>query len=122
MKEIFLVPSNRRRFFLAVTLFIFHKLTGTDSLNYFAPQIFSMIGVPKGSSSLLTTGVYGIVKVVTVLVYVTVIVDRVGRRLPLIIGATIQATAMLYIALYLRFANPAVGGGTPAGGIVGIIW
>lgn len=116
------MASNRRRLFLAVTLFIFHKLTGTDSLNYFAPQIFSMIGVAKGSSSLLTTGVYGIVKVVTVLVYVTVIVDRVGRRLPLIIGAIIQGTAMLYIALYLRFANPAVGGGTPAGGIVGIIW
>lgn len=103
-------------------LFIFHKLTGTDSLNYFAPQIFTMIGVPEGSSSLLTTGVYGVVKLAATIIYVGFIVDRVGRRLPLMIGATIQATAMMYIGLYIRFANPDVGGGTEAGGIVGIIW
>ena len=36
-------------------LFLFHKLTGTDSLNYFAPKIFQLIGVKSGSSSLLTT-------------------------------------------------------------------
>lgn len=122
MREIATNSSNRRRLFLAIMLFLFHKLTGTDSINYFAPQIFSMIGVPKGSSSLLTTGVYGIVKLVTTILYVTFIVDRVGRRLPLMIGATIQATAMLYIGLYLRFENPEAGGGTTAGGIVGIIW
>lgn len=34
----------------------------------------------------------------------------------------LQATAMLYIALYIRFANPDSTGGTPAGGIVGIVW
>lgn len=113
--------SNRRRFILAILLFLFHKLTGTDSLNYFAPEIFAMIGVPRGSSSLLTVGVYGIVKLATTIVYVTFIVDRVGRRVPLLIGATIQATAMLYIGLFIRFANPEAGGGTSAGGIVGIV-
>ncbi|KLU91348.1 H(+)/hexose cotransporter 1 [Magnaporthiopsis poae ATCC 64411] len=116
--------SNRRRFFMAVTLFLFHKLTGTDSLTYFAPDIFAMIGAPAGSSSLLTTGVYGLVKMVMTVVYLTVIVDRVGRRLPLMIGATMQATAMLYLALYVRFGTTTAqhqAGGTPAGGIVGII-
>lgn len=121
LRDIASKPSNRRRFFLAFMLFLFHKLTGTDSLNYFAPEIFAMIGVPRGSSSLLTTGVYGIVKLVTTILYVSVIVDRVGRRLPLIIGATIQATAMLYVGLFIRFADPEEGGGTSAGGIVGII-
>lgn len=122
VKDIAFVPSNRRRFFLAIMLFIFHKGTGTDSLNYFTPEIFSMIGVPKGSQALLTTGVYGAVKLATVIIYVVFIVDRVGRRLPLLIGASLQATAMLYIALYVRFAKPNSSGGTPAGGIVGIIW
>lgn len=32
-KDIFLVQSNRRRLIMAVTLFVFHKLTGTDSIN-----------------------------------------------------------------------------------------
>ncbi|KAM0597754.1 hypothetical protein ACHAPN_002964 [Verticillium nonalfalfae] len=121
-KDIGTNASNRRRFFLAVMLFIFHKGTGTDSLNYFAPEIFAMIGVPRGSSSLLTVGIYGLVKLVATVIYVTLIVDRVGRRLPLMIGATIQACAMLYIGLFIRFANPEAGGGTSAGGYVGIIW
>ncbi|KAK7753413.1 hypothetical protein SLS62_004704 [Diatrype stigma] len=57
IKDIVTIRSNTRRFFLATTLFLFHKFTGTDSLNYFAPEIFEMIGVPAGSLSLLTTGV-----------------------------------------------------------------
>lgn len=145
IKDIVTIPSNGRRFFLATFLFLFHKFTGTDSLNYFAPEIFEMIGVQSGSLSLLTTGVYGLVKLATTIVYVAYIVDRVGRRRPLLvstptprppsifskrfasntnvqIGAVLQATAMLYIALYIRFANPDSTGGTPAGGIVGIIW
>jgi hypothetical protein len=57
-------------------------------------------------------------------VYVAYLVDRVGRRLPLLIGATLQATSMLYLALYLRFTHPDASGsgGTPAGGIVGVIF
>lgn len=72
----------------------------------------------------MDTGVYGIVKLVTTIFYVAYLVDRVGRRVPLLVGATLQATAMLYLALYLRFAgtNTHAVGGTPAGGIVGIIW
>lgn len=83
-----------------------------------------MIGVGEGSNSLLTTGVYGVVKFVTTIFYVGFLVDRVGRRLPLLVGATMQATAMLYLALYLRFAKPNADGqgGTPAGGIVGVVW
>lgn len=33
IKDIFLIKSNLQRFILAVMLFIFHKFTGTDSLN-----------------------------------------------------------------------------------------
>ena len=73
---------------------------------------------------MLTTGVYGVVKFVTTIFYVAFLVDRIGRRLPLLVGATMQATAMLYLALYLRFAgtNTQEISGTPAGGIVGIIF
>lgn len=113
--------SNRRRFMLSILLFLFQKLTGTDALNYFAPQIFTMIGVPAGSSSLLTVGVYGVVKFAAMLVYVFFLVDRVGRRIPLLVGGTIQGLAMMYMGLYLRFGNVEAGGGTNAGGIVGII-
>ena len=103
-------------------LFLFHKFTGTDSLNYFAPEIFEMVGVKGGSTTLLTTGVYGLVKLVFTILYVAVIIDRVGRRKPLLVGAFLQATSMLYIALYIRFGHPSAAHGTEAGGIVAIIW
>ncbi|EME85436.1 uncharacterized protein MYCFIDRAFT_186059 [Pseudocercospora fijiensis CIRAD86] len=142
LQDIFTNKSNAQRFFLAVMLFLFHKFTGTDSLNYYAPSIvheksfqvaanqvlgiFKLIGVKGNSNTLLTTGVYGIVKLVTTIFYVGYLVDRIGRRLPLLIGATIQATAMLYLALYIRFAGGNASddtvGGTPAGGIVGIVF
>lgn len=64
---------------------------------------------------------YGAVKVATTIFYIGYLVDRVGRRLPLIVGATIQATCMLYLGLYLRFANFDDNGGTPAGGYVGVV-
>jgi MFS family permease len=86
IKDIVTIPSNGRRFFLATFLFIFHKFTGTDSLNYFAPEIFEMIGVQAGSLTLLTTGVYGLVKLATTVLYVAYIVDRVGRRRPLLVS------------------------------------
>ena len=90
-------------------------------MNYFAPSIVSMLGVPKGSSSLLTVGVYGLVKLAAMIVYVTFVIDRVGRRLPLLIGGITQGVAMMYMGLYLRFGNVEAGGGTGPGGIVGII-
>ncbi|KAJ5747023.1 uncharacterized protein N7511_008719 [Penicillium nucicola] len=122
-RDVFTSKSNFQRFFLSVMLFLFHKFTGTDSLNYYAPEIFALIGVKSGSSSLLTTGVYGVVKTVVTIIYVGYLVDRIGRRIPLLVGATLQATAMLYLALYLRFADTTTAsGGTSAGGIVGIIW
>lgn len=36
-------------------LFLFHKFTGTDSLNYYAPSIFELIGVKGNSNTLLAT-------------------------------------------------------------------
>ncbi|CAK1357892.1 unnamed protein product [Cercospora beticola] len=126
IQDVFGNKSNFQRFFLAVMLFLFHKFTGTDSLNYYAPSIFKLIGVKGNSNTLLTTGVYGIVKFVTTIFYVAYLVDRIGRRLPLLIGASLQATAMLYLALYIKYAGGNASedavGGTPAGGIVGIVF
>ena len=123
-KEIFGSASNRRRLGLALALFFFHKGTGTDAINYFAPEIFKSIGVVGNSSTLLTTGIYGIVKLAATLIYVLFIIDRVGRRVPLLVGATIQATAMLVLGLFVGIADPVNnpnGKGVHGGGIFAII-
>jgi SP family sugar:H+ symporter-like MFS transporter len=48
----------------AVILMFFQQWTGTNSINYYAPQIFKKIGLAGPSAGLFATGVYGIVKMV----------------------------------------------------------
>jgi hypothetical protein len=121
IREIAVVPSNRRRYGLTMILQIFQQLTGTNAINYYAPSIFASVGLNGTSTTLLATGVYGIVKVLTTLLYVFLIVDNVGRRRPLMTGAAIQASCLLYLAIFVKLANPAAGSPITAGGYVGVM-
>lgn len=120
VKEIATIPSNRRKYLLAMILQIFQQMTGTNAINYFAPSIFASVGLTGTSTSLLATGVYGIVKVCTTLIYVFFIVDNVGRRRPLIVGAIIQACCLLYLTVFVKVATIA-SGQVSAGGYVGVV-
>jgi len=62
-----LLPANRFRIFIAVTLQLCQQLTGNTSLAYYAPQIFAAVGA--GTSNLLITGFFGIIKVISVLCF-----------------------------------------------------
>ena len=63
-----LLPANRYRLFLAITIQLNQQLTGNTSLAYYAPQIFKEVGA--GTSSLLVTGFFGIIKVVSVGIFI----------------------------------------------------
>lgn len=121
IREIFTVPSNRRRYILAIMLQIFQQMTGTNAINYYAPSIFASVGLSGTSTSLLATGVYGIVKVITCIIYVFFIIDNVGRRRPLLVGAVIQASCLLYLAIFVNVANLQADAPVTAGGYVGVI-
>ena len=64
----YLLPANRYRLFLAITIQIHQQLTGNTSLAYYAPQIFKE--VEAGTSSLLATGFLGIIKVVLMGIFI----------------------------------------------------
>ncbi|KAK2768305.1 hypothetical protein FQN54_000158 [Arachnomyces sp. PD_36] len=121
IKEVAVVPANRRRYILALILQVFQQMTGTNAINYYAPSIFASIGFSDTSTTLLATGVYGIVKIVTTVVYVFLIIDNFGRRRPLMVGATIQAACILYLAIFVNLANIEDGSSVSAGGYVGIV-
>ncbi|KAJ5499085.1 Major facilitator superfamily domain general substrate transporter [Penicillium expansum] len=59
------LPGNRIRFVNCFLIMFWQQWTGTNSIGYYAPQLFQTVGVAGGSTSLFTTGIYGIVKVVT---------------------------------------------------------
>ena len=75
-----LLPSNRYRMFIGITIQLCAQLTGNTSLAYYAPQIFSTIGA--GNKDLFITGFFGLVKIAGVMTFQIFFVDRIGRRKP----------------------------------------
>ncbi|KAJ8123190.1 hypothetical protein ONZ43_g804 [Nemania bipapillata] len=79
-KEMWTVKPNRKRAILSITLMVFQQLTGTNAINVYAPTIFTNLGIRGTSNSLLGTGVYGIVKVVSCAIFLLFMADSLGRR------------------------------------------
>ncbi|KAJ5250791.1 hypothetical protein N7489_001201 [Penicillium chrysogenum] len=100
-----LKPSNRYRFFLAFVLMFWQQFSGTNSIGYYAPQIFASVGLSKTDSSLFATGIYGTVKVVATAIFLVVGIDRWGRKKSLIGGAAWMASMMFIIGAVLA-TNP----------------
>jgi MFS family permease len=72
--------------------------------------IFKELGYSSTEVALLATGVYGIVKMVSSLVFALFIVDRFGRRPALLVGAVVMAICMFYIGGYAKVAGAQAGG------------
>ncbi|SPO05570.1 related to quinate transport protein [Cephalotrichum gorgonifer] len=92
-----LQPLNRLRIGLIISLQAGVQLTGNTSLAYYAPQIFTLVGA--GKNSFLFTGFFGFVKVVACSFFLLVLVERIGRRGALLLGATLMGTYMLIVAI-----------------------
>jgi hypothetical protein len=82
-----------------VLLMFWQQWTGTNSINYYAPQIFEQIGLVGNSSKLFATGVYGIVKIVVTAIGLMAFTEQLGRKWSLLIGSLGQAFAMYYIGV-----------------------
>lgn len=120
LKELIL-PANRYRVFIAITIQLCAQLTGNTSLAYYANQIFATVGA--GSAASLVTGFFGVVKVVGVLIFQLFILDRIGgRRLPFMGGAFAMGSFMLIIACIVATHPPnASSTQTSSAGIAAII-
>lgn len=103
-KEI-LAPGIRWRVAMGCLLMLLQNLTGINAINYYSPTILRSIGFSGTSVGLLATGVYGIVKMMTTLVFMIFIVDRFGRRPALLVGAVGAMISMYYIAGYSHLSG-----------------
>lgn len=92
-------PMFRRVIVATVTMF-FQQWSGINAVLYYAPQIFSQLGLTGNTTSLLATGVVGIVMFLATIPAVLYI-DRVGRKPVLTIGAIGMAISHLVIAVIL---------------------
>jgi sugar porter (SP) family MFS transporter len=101
-----LTPGNRWRFVNGFCIMFWQQFSGTNSIGYYAPEIFQTIGVSKTNASLFATGVYGTVKVATTAIFLLIGIDKLGRRKSLIAGAAWMMTMMFILAAVLNTHPP----------------
>lgn len=95
------------RFLLGGSLFLWQNATGINAINYYSPVIFRSIGITGTNTSLLTTGIFGVIKTVITLVWLFFLIDKLGRRALLMYGAVAGSLCMWYIGGYIAVAKPA---------------
>ena len=103
------VINNKKimwRFFLGGMLFLWQNASGINAINYYSPTIFKSIGITGTSTSLLTTGVFGVVKTIVTLFWLFILIDKLGRRKLLMYGAISGSVCMWYIGAYIKVADP----------------
>ncbi|KAI0467752.1 general substrate transporter [Xylaria cf. heliscus] len=108
LKEMFLIPKNAYRLYLALTVQVLSQWSGAGSITLYAPDLFAILGIKGTNESLLVSGVFGIVKLVAALGCALFLVDVIGRKRALLLGITLQAIAVIYIAGFLT-AVPELG-------------
>ena len=81
---------------MAVLFAFFNQVSGINAIIYYAPRIFEMAGLGAHSSLLSTVGI-GMVNFIFTLFAINII-DRVGRRLLMIIGSIGMIASLLLVA------------------------
>ncbi|RYP38378.1 hypothetical protein DL768_010788 [Monosporascus sp. mg162] len=94
------------RFVLGGLLFVFQNGSGINAINYYSPTVFRSIGIQGTNTTFLTTGLFGVVKTVLTFVWLLVLIDHVGRRKLLMIGATGGSLCMWFIGAYVKISDP----------------
>lgn len=97
MREMWTIPGNRKRALISVGLMICQQMTGTNAINYYAPQIFKNLGLNGTESGLFATGVYGVVKMTMCACFLVFAADSLGRRKSLLWTSIAMGTAMFYV-------------------------
>ncbi|EMD89340.1 hypothetical protein COCC4DRAFT_138114 [Bipolaris maydis ATCC 48331] len=101
-----LLPGNRYRFITGFVLMFWQQFSGTNSIGYYAPQIFQAIGVSASNASLFATGIYGTVKVITTGIFLLIGIDFLGRKKSLMAGAVWMSSMMFIIGAVLATHPP----------------
>lgn len=101
LKEMFFDKSNLYRVYMASMVQLLSQWSGAGSITLYAQDLFSLVGIDGENESLLVTLVFGCVKLVSALVCALFLVDVIGRKRALLLGITLQAISMIYVASFL---------------------
>ncbi|SYW80273.1 related to Quinate permease [Ustilago bromivora] len=104
LKKLVTNKNNQYILFLSLGIQVLGQLSGGGVYTVFAPKIFGLLGVPGGQrTKLLTTGIFGIVKLLSSFAAAFFLVDMLGRKTAVTTGLLLQSICSLYLALFLKF-------------------
>ncbi|OGM39857.1 putative sugar transporter [Aspergillus bombycis] len=95
-------PGIRDRLFLGFMIMVFFQMAGSNAINHYSPRIFRSIGLTGSKTTLISTGLYGIVRLVAVCIAMYWIVDRLGRTRMLIWGSALMAFCIWFIGPFVK--------------------
>jgi sugar porter (SP) family MFS transporter len=99
-KDCFTVSTLRSRYLLAISMHIVAQWTGGNGVTYYIGDIFQYAGIRGSQTSLITSGAYGIVKLIITMIFAWGLIDRFGRRRCFLAGLTLQGATHIYMAIY----------------------
>jgi sugar porter (SP) family MFS transporter len=102
-----LTKGTRNRVGSGAFLMFLQSFTGVNVMTYYSPRIFETLGVTGTSNKLLSIGVYGVAKLVGMIMFALWVVERVGRRGGLLWGSFLGCLPLWYVGSYVKIADPA---------------
>ena len=103
-RTMFTVPEWRTRLIHGTLVQVFTQFSGINSINYYQTIMYTSLGF-TGSKAILVAGIYNCVGPITNLIFIVFILDRIGRKKPLLFGA-IGITLALICEAALNSQNP----------------
>ncbi|PSK56920.1 Hexose transporter 2 [Elsinoe australis] len=101
VREMFCMPNNLYRIYLGIMSQLLSQWSGAGSITLYAPDMFELLGTKGQNEKLFATCIFGVVKFVASIMCALFLVDVIGRKRSLIIGISLQAISMIYIASFL---------------------
>ncbi|CAK7242387.1 MAG: hypothetical protein STHCBS139747_003877 [Sporothrix thermara] len=98
-KEMVATKANRRRLFIGITIQAATQMTGGSAISYFLPEIYDLMGFST-SRSLPLNSISSIIALVGE-ISCMLLVDRLGRRWPLIIGSVVMSVTFIIGAVLM---------------------
>lgn len=99
-KEVITVSTYRKRFLLGAIFQTVAQWSGGNGITYYISEIFQYAGIDTKDQSLVSSGAYGVVKLVFTMVFTWGMVDVLGRRPSFITGLALQCITHIYMAVY----------------------
>lgn len=97
-------PSLRKALVVGFLVALFQQITGINAIFYYAPEIFKTAGLPT-TDALSSTVLIGVVLVLATLISMWLI-DKVGRRTLLLVGASAMTVLQAAIGTVFLAEHP----------------